>query len=246
MGRNSSISWTDHTWNPWRGCHRISSGCKYCYMFRDIRRWGGDPDTVTRAAEKTFNAPLSWEEPAKVFTCSWSDFFIEEADEWREEAWAIIRSTPHLTYQILTKRPERIKECLPKPLAEKNNYPAWPLSNVWLGVTTENQTAFDVRIPLLLEVEARIYFISAEPLLGPIDMRLEKLNNHLDQVIVGGESGRGVRDMNPVWAQDIMKQCKEARIPFFFKQRGGSVKIDGEWGGDQLFGKTYKEMPCQE
>src|SRR4051794_20471332 len=127
MGRHSAIEWTDATYNPWRGCDKVSPGCAHCYMFREQRRYGRDPSVVVRAKDPTFYAPLRWQEPALVFTCSWSDWFHEAADSWREDAWDVLRQTPHLTYQILTKRPERITELLPEDWGD-----GW--SNVWLGV----------------------------------------------------------------------------------------------------------------
>src|SRR3990172_778380 len=127
MGKITGISWTDATYNPWYGCLKVSPGCKQCYMYRDMERYGKDPKVVTRAKPATFNSPLKWTEPQRVFTCSWSDYFIEQADEWRDEAWDIIRRTPHLTYQILTKRPENIFDRLP---ADWGN--GWP--NVFLSV----------------------------------------------------------------------------------------------------------------
>lgn len=109
MGEQSNIEWTDATWNPWYGCHKVSQGCKNCYMFRDAPRFGRDPNTVVRS-KTTFKDPLKWKEPRRIFTCSWSDFFIEEADAWRDEAFAIMALTPHHTYQVLTKRPDRMLE----------------------------------------------------------------------------------------------------------------------------------------
>src|SRR2546425_12201725 len=114
MGENTNISWTNHTWNPWQGCRKVSPGCKHCYAERLVEdRMGRDFKEIRRSSLTTFNTPLRWKEKAFVFTCSISDFFIEEADAWRDEAWEIIRQTPYLTYQILTKRPERIEEHLP-------------------------------------------------------------------------------------------------------------------------------------
>ena len=115
MAFKSAIEWTDATWNPWHGCHKISAGCKNCYMFRDKTRYGQDPNTVVRSGDKTFYAPLKWKEPRLIFTCSWSDFFIEEADPWRDEAFAIMALTPQHTYQVLTKRPDRMYEYLRTP-----------------------------------------------------------------------------------------------------------------------------------
>lgn len=211
MGENTKIEWTDHTWNPWMGCHKVSHGCKNCYMFREQTHYGGDPNVVVRSKTK-FSEPLKWREPARVFTCSWSDFFIEEADQWRDEAWDIIRRTSHLTYQILTKRPENIIDRLPDDWGL-----GWP--NVWLGVSAEDQKNADKRIPQLFEIPAVIRFISAEPLLGSID--LDMAYYVPDWIIVGGESGPNCRPMDLSWARSIRDQCKEAGVLFFMKQIGG-------------------------
>ncbi|MGH2369611.1 MAG: DUF5131 family protein, partial [Chloroflexota bacterium] len=135
MGSTSSIEWTDATWNPWQGCTKVSPGCAHCYMYRDKARYGQDPTTVRRSTSATFYRPLAWRAPQRVFTCSWSDFFHEDADAWRSEAWDVIRRTPHLTYQVLTKRPDRLPDCLPAD---------WPLPNVWLGTSVEYQRWVDV------------------------------------------------------------------------------------------------------
>ena len=113
MGANSTIEWTEGTWNPWHGCLKVSPGCAHCYMYRDKRRYGQNPTAVVRS-KTAFDAPLKWKEPKTIFTCSWSDFFIAEADAWRKDAWEVIRRSPQHTYQILTKRPERISGHLPK------------------------------------------------------------------------------------------------------------------------------------
>lgn len=162
MSEHTNIAWTDATWNPWHGCEKVSPGCKHCYMYREKQRYGQDPRNVTRS-KTTFRAPLKWTKPARVFTCSWSDFFIEEADPWRDEAWEIIRQTPHLTYQILTKRPERMAGRLP--------WTTEPWPHVWLGVSVEDQANADARIPLLLDTPAAVRFLSVEPLLAAVDLR---------------------------------------------------------------------------
>ncbi len=138
----------------------MSPGCAACYMFRDQRRYGNDPEIVTRAAPATFGAPLKWKDGKLIFTCSWSDWFHEDADEWRDEAWAIVRECPQHTFQILTKRPELIPERLPPDWGD--GYP-----NVWLGVSIEN-ARHTFRADLLREVPAALRFISAEPLLGSL------------------------------------------------------------------------------
>lgn len=254
MSKDSAIGWTNSTWNPWRGCHKVSTGCQNCYMYREQKRYGGDPNTVVRAAEKTFNAPLKWKEPAKVFTCSWSDWFIEEADEWRDEAWDIIKATPHLTYQILTKRVENIRDRLPA---------GWPWDNVWLGVTAENQEQANKRIPDFIKIPAKLKFLSIEPMLGPVSLGCTcwlslntEPNNGCEKcglprwlgfgigwVIVGGESDKDPRPMDEAWATHLMGQCVETAVPFYFKQVGGNTRIDGIWGGDKLNGKEYHELP---
>lgn len=112
MSKSSFIEWTQATWNPWHGCIKVSEGCRYCYMYRDKTRYGQNPKIISKS-KTTFDDPLKWAEPQLIFTCSWSDWFIDAADDWRDEAWEIIRKSPHHTFQILTKRPERIADHLP-------------------------------------------------------------------------------------------------------------------------------------
>jgi protein gp37 len=189
-------------------------------MFRDQERYGRDPNVVVRS-KTTFGDPLKWRDPHMIFTCSYSDWFIEEADEWRDEAWEIIRHTPWHIYLILTKRPENIRYRLP--------HQGFPPRNVWWGVTIENQDTENTdRWHSLYEEIGMLglkTFISAEPLLGPLDLS-SKLKPDLkhyrpDWVIVGGESGPGYRQMELEWAIDLVNQCKSANIPAFVKQLGG-------------------------
>jgi len=257
MGKDSKISWTTHTWNPWIGCHKVSEGCQNCYMFREQRIYGRDPEDVHRTSARTFTAPHRWRKPAYVFVCSWSDFFIEEGDQWRGLAWEIIDETPWLTYQILTKRPERIRECLPEDWGD-----GW--GNVWLGVSAENQKRAEERIPILLDIPATLHFISCEPLLGPVFLAQwlqcrvhllrhrdgrdclapkRKRSGYIDWVITGGESGPKKRPMDLEWVRTIRDICVWANVPFFHKQHGGNKKIDGEWGGHELDGEYWKQMP---
>lgn len=226
MADFSAIEWTEATWNPWHGCERISPGCAHCYMYRDKKRYGQDPSTVTRS-KTTFDAPGKWKRAKIIFTCSWSDFFIEQADGWRAEAWDVIRSTPQHTYQILTKRPDRIRPHLP---------PDWPLGNVWLGVSVENPR-FYWRVEALGEVDARVRFLSLEPLLAPMEqLPLQGIS----WAIVGGESGPGCRPMKPEWVRSIREQCATAGVPFFFKQWGGVRK---NVNGRTLDGRVWDGMP---
>lgn len=232
MSISSKIEWTEATWNPWHGCLKVSAGCKNCYMFRDKKRYGQNPTLVTRSKTR-FNDPLSWRDAKIIFTCSWSDWFIEEADDWRDEAWDIIRATPQHTYQILTKRPERVLEHLPVDWGK-----GW--KNVWLGVSVENQT-FEKRVGVLQNVPAQVRFISAEPLIGPINFSSLK---GIHWVITGGESGPNSRPMDLEWVRSIRNQCKRSKTAFFHKQNGGTKIIDGAWGGRKLDGRTWDALPA--
>lgn len=223
MAEASSIQWTDATWNPWHGCKKVSPGCKFCYMYRDKDRYGLDPTIVVRSKGK-FREPLKWKDPKKIFTCSWSDWFIEEADGWRDEAWAIIKATPQHTYQILTKRPERIAKCLPADWG--TGYP-----NVWLGVSIESQEQVH-RLETLMELVtvASTFktFVSAEPLIGYLDFNddvwLSQCFDDLDWLIIGGESGNETgkwryRKMESEWASNLIYAVRDAR------QRGVGPKL---------------------
>lgn len=231
MGRKSSIEWTQATWNPWHGCTKVSPGCKNCYMYRGKARYGQNPSLIQRS-KTTFGDPLKWKEPRIIFACSWSDWFIQEADSWRNDAWEVIRNTPQHTYQILTKRPERIAENLPSD---------WGIGwqNVWLGVSIETQR-YVYRKDQLLQVPALIRFLSVEPLIGPIDLR--SLTG-IDWVITGGESGPNARPMSRDWAVSVRDQCLAAGVAYFHKQNGGQAKIDGAWGGRRLDGRTWNMLP---
>ena len=235
MGDRSIISWTTKTWNPWRGCTRISSGCAKCYMFTAQERYGRDPNIVTRTG--TWADPIKWQKEAQaagkqelVFTCSWSDWFHTDADAWRDDAWAVVKKCPNLIFQILTKRHERIADHLPADWGQ--GYP-----NVWLGVSAENQECFDKRTEFLLKIPAVVHFWSLEPLLGPIsfDHHLEGIKALGDSawMLVGGESGPGFRNMDLNWARGIREQCNANDIPWFFKQSSAprtemGTTLDGE------------------
>ena len=212
MGERTGIGWTDKTWNPWHGCHHVSWGCDNCYMFAQKRQYGQDPENVVRASAATFNAPLKWEGPARVFTCSWSDWFIAEADGWRDDAWSIIYMTQRfLTYQILTKRPARIRAHT--PWVTSGGRP-WP--NVWLGVSIESPK-YLYRAEVLREIQAAVRFLSLEPLLEDLDsLDLDGIG----WVIVGGESGPKRRPFEIAWLERIANLCAQADVPLFVKQDG--------------------------
>jgi protein gp37 len=213
-------------------------------MFRDMAFYGRDPNVVARAADSTFRNPLKWAKSGKqlaagsrIFTCSWSDWFIEEADKWRDEAWAIIKATPQFNYLILTKRPERIREHLPKDWGEG-------YSNVWLLASAEDQERLHERWDYMRDLPAKIKGISAEPLLSQISLGSTM---RPDWVITGGESDKqSPRPMDKEWVRFLRDQCNELHIPFFHKQHGGSKKINGTWGGRELDGKTWDQFPLSE
>lgn len=243
MGKNTGIEWTDHTWNPWQGCHRQSRGCEQCYMYREKERYGQDPTTVVRSKPATFNAPLSkkWSSPARVFACSWSDFFIKEADPWRDEAWNIIQRTPHLTYQIPTKRADRITECLPLDWGN-----GWP--NVWLLVSIEDQLAADERLIYLRDIPAVVHGVSYEPAIGPwnpIRTYAGNMNINapgwLDWVIAACESGPHAREASDDWFRQVRDQCQAAGVAFFLKQQ---VNYDNKLEKmPELDGKRWAQFP---
>lgn len=228
MGENTNIEWTDATYNPWYGCKKISAGCSRCYCYREMKRYGLNPSIITRS-KTTFRNPLKWKEPRMIFVCSWSDFFIKKADEWRDEAWDVIRKTPQHIYQILTKRPENIWDRLPKD---------WPWENVWLGVTCENQKMANERIPILSNIPATIRFISYEPLLEYV--KWDYNDFPIDWIIIGAESGPKARLMKESWVRRMLIDAKEFDIPVFYKQK----MVDGKKVSLPLLdGKSYAEFP---
>lgn len=236
MAENSKIQWTDHTVNFWTGCKKVSAGCKYCYMYRDKERFNLDPTDVIQVKQKTIDKVLRTAKAGdKIFTCSWSDFFIKEADEWRDWAWDIIRSRPDLNWQILTKRPQRIKECLPEDWGT-----GW--DNVWIGVSVENQEAVDL-IQYLFYNFIKVRFVSVEPIIGEVDLTDAQYGNQLwnplngaldishantgalDWVIIGGESGNDngkyrYRPAEMHWFERVITDCQDYGVPVFMKQTG--------------------------
>jgi protein gp37 len=299
MADNTKIEWTDATWQPITGCQIVSDGCKNCYAMQlagtrlahtpsrsGLTRknaagkhiWTGE----TRFNRETLDQPLRWKRPRRIFVCAHGDLFAESVPtDWIDQVFAIMALAPQHTFQVLTKRPERMREyvadqntprrvarvCIDLFLDHKvkatNDWPVqsvgdiddpegvtinWPLPNVWLGVSVEDQAAADARIPHLLATPAAIRWISAEPLLGLVDLSelpgqdLDGVDTHdalaglywakcegtnvfldaprLDWVVVGGESGPGARPMHPGWARSLRDQCAAAGVPYFFKQWG--------------------------
>lgn len=227
MGKDSGIEWCDHTWNPWRGCTKKGIDCLHCYMFREQKRFGGDPTRVIRCADATFNAPLRWAKDAVtppsplVFACSWSDFFHVDADPWREDAWDIIKKTAQLQYLILTKRAELIPERLPIGWGEN------AFAHVALGTSIGNQDTCG-RIGDLQNVSAPWFFLSAEPLIGHIDLRPYWVTGRprcpdraWDWLVIGGESDMDdPREMNLDDARRLIDFSRGVGVPVFVKQLG--------------------------
>lgn len=235
----TKIQWAEGTWSPWHGCRKKSSGCRYCYMYRNKERYGQDPTTVVKS-KSMFNAPLKWKEPKLIFTCSWSDFFIEEADGWRSEAWEIIKNTPQHTYQILTKRPERIREHLPDDWGDGYD-------NVWLGVSVEDNKVKH-RINTLAEIPAKVRFISAEPLIGELNLIPEAtiLNDKIDWIVIGGESGNEIgkhryRPAKLEWFEHIIHVCLQTEVSVFVKQMG--TYLSKVMGLKDRHGGNIEEFP---
>jgi protein gp37 len=218
MGEISNIQWTDSTWNPWIGCHKISPGCKFCYAERWMKRTSTNLHSVGRTSEKTFHSPLTWKESRKIFTCSLSDFFLEVADEWRDEAWEIIEATPRHTFQILTKRPERILNHLPTSWTQG-------FSHVWVGITAEDGCTLQRRAKAFAKVHSSVRFLSLEPLLSNVSSELKLTVKDFDWVIVGGESGgRGRRRAIDIgWIRGVVNVCQSHNIPVFVKQLGSDL-----------------------
>ena len=228
MGKNSKIEWTDHTFNPWWGCTRVSEACKNCYAEAWSKRvgqkvWG--PKAERRFfGDNHWLEPIKWNDAAKhdqrrrVFCASMADVFEDrrDLDPWREKLWSLIEITPQLDWLLLTKRPELVTRLVPW-----ND--DWP-QNVWLGTTVEDQDSAEVKLPHLSRLPAAVRFISAEPLLGPLNVDAW-LGSTIDWVITGGESGPKARPSSPSWFRDLLAKCVAAGVPFHFKQWG-------DWGPD--------------
>jgi len=231
---SSSIEWTQFTWNPLTGCTKISPGCKHCYAERMARRLKGMGQQRYRFGfdltlhHEALQQPLLWKTPRTIFVNSMSDLFqVDVPFDFISQAFEVMQRASWHSFQILTKRAER--------LAEVSPLLPWP-AHVWMGVSVESEKYVE-RIDHLRESGAAIKFLSLEPLLGPLpDLDLEGIH----WVIVGGESGPGARPMDPAWVTEIRDQCVDAGVPFFFKQWGGVRK---KRTGRELEGRTWDEMP---
>jgi protein gp37 len=274
MAKDSGIEWTHHTFNPWWGCVKLSPACAHCYAEVWARRvgmelWGG-------GAPRRFFGEAHWREPlrwnaesgrtgrrARVFCASMADVFEPrpDLDPWRSKLWDLIEKTPHLDWLLLTKRPGNIRKVYP--------WVAAPRDNVWLGTTAENQRWADIRIERLAAVEARVRFLSCEPLLSAIDLGPWLREGQIGWVIAGGESGGGARPTHPNWLRTLRDQCAQHRAAFHFKQWGQwspqspgqpAAKLiefrdeagrlerlswrPGKLSGRLLDGRTHDNYPC--
>ena len=255
MSDRSKIQWCDASWNPIRGCSRVSTGCKNCYAERiavrfadtgqpyegvafpnggrgvDVKLeslakggkssgWTGEVHFIPELLEQ----PLRWKRPRKIFVNSMSDLFYEKVPDARiHEIFRVMSQARLHTFQILTKRPHRMREYFLQP----HSWTRYPLPNVWLGVSVEDQKTADERIPVLLETPAAVRWVSYEPALGPVDFlhfpdttRKAPLPKGLDWLVAGGESGPGARCAHPQWIRTVRDQAMLAGVPFFFKQWG--------------------------
>ena len=284
MAENTKIEWTDHTFNPWIGCTKVSPGCDHCYAenLMDTRMgvasWRPGAERV-RTKEANWKMPLRWNAQAdafmdqhgrrqRVFCASLADVFDNAVDpQWRADLFKLIAETPNLDWLLLTKRIGNVRGMLAE-LAHGSDpdltlLDMMPLPNVWIGATIVNQAEADRDIPKLLDVPARVRFLSMEPLLGPVDLtHIEVFGGDaeifplkgttdcvddegaptddvpaLDWVIVGGESGPGARPMSPDWARSLRDQCAAAGVPFLFKQWGEWIPML-----DQAEGVPVREM----
>lgn len=234
MAGNSSIEWTEATWNPVTGCTKVSEGCRHCYAERMAKRLTamGNPRykngfNVTLHHD-LIDAPRKWTKPKKIFVNSMSDLFHKDVPlNFIQQVFNTMNETPHHSYQILTKRPERALE-LSKHLTFTDN--------IWMGTSIENESVIQ-RMDFLKNIPTTVRFLSCEPLLGPLEnMNLQGIH----WVIVGGESGPGARPMEEEWVLSIRDQCKDQNVAFFFKQWGGVQK---HRNGRILDNQTYDEYP---
>jgi protein gp37 len=236
MGTNTKIKSVDHTQNFWRGCTKVSEGCKHCYAEAQEERYGRSFSTVVRT--KTWRDPLKWQKEAAsmgkveiVFCCSISDFFHPHADQWRPEAWEIIRDTPNLTWRLTTKRPALIAGRLPKDWG--NGY-----ENVWLGASVELKKYLG-RLDALHKIPAAARYLAAEPLLEDLMPELADHIQGIDWVQAGGESGSQFRPMDAQWARDIRDLCTQRGIAFWFIGHAGKHQKN-----TLLDGKEHQEYPA--
>lgn len=289
MSDKTGIVWTDATWNPTTGCTKVSPGCKHCYaerewprMVRLVPSYAGRAFTDVRCHEDRLDQPLRWKKPRKVFVNSMSDLFHPDVpDLFIDRVFAVMALAPRHTFQVLTKRPGRMRDylgCAEMSIRDEVKYEdiaqsmPWPLPNVWLGVSVEDQATADERIPILLQTPAAVRWISAEPLLGLVNLTLlgadrpyyidalrrnmrstapisldpspPEETGRLDWVVAGGESGPRARPMHPGWVRSLRDQCAAAGVAFLFKQWGASMdRVGKKAAGRLLDGQLHNGYP---
>jgi len=274
MSDGSSIEWTDASWNAVVGCTKVSPGCDHCYAERITERFHGKGSfAVVQRSEEKLYLPLKWRKPRRVFVNSMSDLFHDDVpDSFIAGVFNVMWLAHQHTFQVLTKRHGRMRSLLSDPGFARRVLDAggvspswdpdravdgsrispswWPLKNVWLGVSVENQQWADIRIPALLDTPAAVRWLSCEPLLGPVDLASWLVDHgepgrpwgiSIGWVVVGGESGLASRPMNPDWARSLRDQCTAAEVPFFFKQWGGRTP---KANGRTLDERTWDEYPA--
>ena len=214
-------------WNPWHGCQKISPGCQHCYVYRRDSMYGKDSSIVTKTGD--FNLPAKktrqgeWKmspEKGVVFACMTSDFFLKDADEWRPEAWRMIRERSDIFFYIVTKRIHRFMECIPDDWGDG-------YENIGVICTCENQQMADFRLPIFLSAPIRHKEILMEPMLGEIHVEPYLADGQIEMVTCGGESGKDARVMDYAWVLSIRDQCQQVGVSFHFKQTGTVFRKDG-------------------
>lgn len=214
-------------WNLWHGCHKVSEGCQHCYVYRGDAKRGKDSTIVAKTQQfdvpvrRKRNGEYSVQSGSLVYTCFTSDFFVEDADSWRPEAWAMMRERSDLRFLIITKRIDRFQQCLPENWGEGYDH-------VTICCTIENQARCDERLPIYKAAPIKHKILICEPLLGPIDLSGYDIGSWVEQVVVGGESGQQARPCHYEWVLALHAQSVEAGVSFWFKQTGANFIKDGK------------------
>ena len=218
----------DKTWNPWHGCHKCSEGCQNCYAYFLDKRYGRDTNEVVKN-KSNFNFPVKKDRAGQyklesgsfVRVCMTSDFFLEEADEWRKEAWDFIRQRPDVTFSLLTKRAQRIRKCLPSDWDD-----GW--DHVTFSVSCENQKRLEERMPYLLELPSKHKWVSLKPFIGEIDIEEYLATGQIETVLAGGENYLGSRPLHYEWVKKVHDACAKYNVQFIFGQTGNIFIKDGK------------------